>query len=321
MSMSERFPATRIAFALACAVGMLLVGRPVGSGIPAVQAQEQLTTQKNGGGRGSGSTQLAGLDEEIPNEDDPLEGSSALSEPVPQINLLWLIWRGGPLMVVLGIFSFAVVALAIDRWWALRDSRLLPNSLLVALGELTESKQGLDPGVAFLVCQDHPSPTANVLRAMLLKVGRPQAEVDRVAAEAAQREASKLYVQVRWLSLIAGLAPLVGLLGTVWGLIQAFYQSTHIVGGQNRAELLASGIYEALVTTLGGLVVAIPAAALAHYFEARIERVFHRVDDLLLNLAPHIEQFEGQLRVEPFKMQEETAASAWGARRARSKRN
>lgn len=237
---------------------------------------------------------------------------------VQPMNLLWLIWRGGPLMIVLGIFSIAVVAISIDRCMALRDSRLMPNSLLTSLGELTESKQGLDPSMAYLVCQDHPSATATVLRAMLLKFGRPLAEVDRVASEAAQREASRLYANARWLALIAAIAPLVGLLGTVWGLIQAFYESTHIAGDQNRADLLSGGIYEALVTTLGGLVVAIPAATLAHYFEVRIEQAFHRIDELLLNIAPHLERFEGQVRVEPAKSEDEADPPVGASRKSRS---
>ena len=55
---------------------------------------------------------------------------------------------------------------------------------------------------------------------------------------------------------------------------------------QNRADMLAGGIYEALVTTLGGLVVAVPAAVLAHYFESRIEHVFFRIEELVLDIAP-----------------------------------
>ncbi|MDA0657513.1 MAG: MotA/TolQ/ExbB proton channel family protein [Planctomycetota bacterium] len=254
-----------------------------------------------------------------PEGDETLIDGSQNADPAQPMNLLWLIWRGGPLMIVLGVFSVAVVAISIDRWMALRDSQLMPNSLLSSLGELTESKQGLDPSIAYLVCQDHPSATANVLRAMLLKVGRPQAEVDRVAAEAAQREASRLFANARWLALIAAIAPLVGLLGTVWGLIQAFYESTHIAGDQNRADLLSGGIYEALVTTLGGLVVAIPAATLAHYFEVRIERAFHRIDELLLNMAPHLERFEGQVHVEPTPAKSEPQVPGRSPPKSRSK--
>jgi biopolymer transport protein ExbB len=134
---------------------------------------------------------------------------------------------------------------------------------------------------------------------MLLKVGRPHAEVERAVAEVSQREADRMYANVRWLNLVAAVAPLLGLLGTVWGMIRAFFDTTQLQVGQNKADFLASGIYVALVTTLGGLAVAIPAAIFAHFFEGRIQRIFHQIEELLFNLLPHVERFEGRLRVNP----------------------
>jgi biopolymer transport protein ExbB len=94
----------------------------------------------------------------------------------------------------------------------------------------------------------------------------------------------------------AGVAPLIGLLGTVWGMIVAFHDTTRLAPGQNKADFLAEGIYIALVTTLGGLCVAIPAAIIAHYFEGRIQRLFHEIDELMFNLLPQIERYEGRVR-------------------------
>ena len=87
---------------------------------------------------------------------------------------------------------------------------------------------------------------------MLIKVGRPQVELEKAVSESNQREATRLSQMVSWLSLAAAVAPLVGLLGTVWGITQAFYDTTQLVDGQNRAEALAQGIYTALVTTMCG---------------------------------------------------------------------
>jgi biopolymer transport protein ExbB len=134
---------------------------------------------------------------------------------------------------------------------------------------------------------------------MLLKIGRPHSEVEHAVAEASEREAERLYGSVRWLNLIAAVAPLTGLLGTVWGMIRAFYDTTHLAAGQNKAEFLAQGIYVALVTTLGGLAVAIPAAVCAHYFEGRVIKLFHEIDELLFNLMPQVERYEGRMRVTP----------------------
>jgi biopolymer transport protein ExbB len=157
----------------------------------------------------------------------------------------------------------------------------------------------MDPRAAYRLCQQYPSSAAVVIRSMLLKIGRPQSEVEHAVAEAGEREAARLHANVRSLTLIAAIAPLVGLLGTVWGMIRAFFVTTQLAPGQNKADFLAEGIYVALVTTLGGLTVAIPAAIFAHYFEGRIERLFHEIDELLFSLLPQIERFEGRMRVTP----------------------
>ena len=137
---------------------------------------------------------------------------------------------------------------------------------------------------------------------MLLKTGRPQSEVEHAVAEASEREAGRLYANVRWLNLIAAIAPLMGLFGTVWGMIRAFFDTTQLAAGQNKADFLAQGIYVALVTTLGGLAVAIPAAIFSHYFEGRIQKLFHEIDEMLFNLLPQIERFEGRMRVTPHSL-------------------
>ena len=81
-------------------------------------------------------------------------------------------------------------------------------------------------------------------------------------------------------------------------IVQYYYLTEIIVHiPQNKADFLAEGIYVALVTTLGGLSVAIPAAILAHYFEGRIQSIFHRIDEMLFNLLPQVERFEGRMRV------------------------
>ena len=82
----------------------------------------------------------------------------------------------------------------------------------------------------------------------------------------------------------------------MWGITQAFYDTTQLVAGQNRAEALAQGIYTALVTTMCGLLIAIPAAILAHYFENRIISIINQIEEMIYSLLPQFERYEGQLR-------------------------
>lgn len=214
-----------------------------------------------------------------------------------QINLLTLLIRGGFLMIPIGLMSFLVVTFGVERGLALRRHKVLPPELISGLGTLASQKGGLDPRKAYKLCQQHPSAAASVIKAMLLKIGRPHSELEQAVADASSREASRLYANVRWLALSASVTPLMGLLGTVWGMIQAFFVTAHLPTGANKAEHLADGIYVALVTTFAGLAVAIPAAVLAHLFEGRIQRLLLELDETLLGLMPQLERFEGKLRV------------------------
>lgn len=214
----------------------------------------------------------------------------------PGMNLLVLWFKGGALMIPLSMLQVLVVAIVIERLIALRRTKILPEGLVADLGRLGGPNRPFDPRKAYKICQQYPSAAATVIRAMLLKVGRPHGEIEHAVSESSQREAQRLYGNVRWLNMSAAVAPLIGLLGTVWGMIQAFYDTTQLTPGQNKADFLAEGIYVALVTTLGGLIVAIPAAMCAHYFEGRIQSMFYNVDELLFNLMPQVERFEGRVR-------------------------
>ncbi|GAB6164166.1 MotA/TolQ/ExbB proton channel family protein [Thermostilla marina] len=213
----------------------------------------------------------------------------------PKINVLELAFQGGPLMIPIALMSVVTVVFGLERWLGLRRRKVVPAALITALGEMSESQKGFDPRAAYRLCREHPSAAANVIKAMLLKVGRPLTEVEHAMKEAGEREADRLYANVRFLTLAAAITPLLGLLGTVQGMIQAFFVTSHLPPGANRAELLGQGIYVALVTTFAGLCVAIPASVLAHFFEGRIQTLFRELEETLMGLLPQLERFEGRL--------------------------
>ena len=216
---------------------------------------------------------------------------------IPQINVLDLAFRGGVLMIPITLMSILTVIFGLERALGLRRRKVVPASLIRGLGQLVEEKRGFDPRAAYRLAQHYPSSAANVLKAMLVKVGRPLPEIEQAMKEATEREADRLYSNVRFLTLSAAVTPLLGLLGTVQGMIQAFFVTSHLPTGADRAEMLAQGIYTALVTTFAGLCVAIPASVLAHYFEGRIQSLLRELDESLLGLLPQFERFEGRLRM------------------------
>jgi len=213
-----------------------------------------------------------------------------------KLNMFKIIWHSKFWMLPIAAMSIITVAVTVERLVSLRRSRVIPEQLVVELGRLGNTDTGFDPRAAFRICQRFPSAAATVVQSMLLRVGRPHGEVERAVQEASQREAQRLYANVRWLNLAAGVGPLLGLIGTIWGLIVSFHQTTQLLPGQDRANFLAEGIYLALVCTMGGLAVAIPATVMAHYFEGRIINLFFHVDDLALSLLPQLEKYEGRVR-------------------------
>lgn len=226
-------------------------------------------------------------------DDEPTEAPGQV-----KVSLLAVLRKGGPLMIPIAAMSVVVVAIALERAWALRASRVLPPGLVQKLGELSLEPSTFDPKAAYRVCQQYPSAAATVLRAMILKAGRPLVELERAVAQASQREATRMYAHVRTINLATAVCPLLGLLGTVQGMIAAFFITANLPTGADRLSLLADGIYLALATTFAGLSVAIPSSLLAHYFEGLIQRQFLRIEELAETLEPHLERFEGRLRRE-----------------------
>jgi biopolymer transport protein ExbB len=232
----------------------------------------------------------------------PAPSTSTTAEPAAakkkdnSIDILALAFAGGIFMIPILGMSILAATMTIERFIGLRKERVLPEGLVTGLGSLGGAQGNFDPRKAYRLCQQFPSAAANVIRAMLLKVGRPISEIESTAAQASQREADKLYTNVKWINMSAGVSTMLGLIGTIQGMILAFHQMTVMEQGADRTSILAGGIYTALVTTFAGLAVAIPCALFSHFFEGRIQSLFHQIDELVFSLLPQLERYEGRVR-------------------------
>ncbi len=208
-------------------------------------------------------------------------------------DILGLILAGGPLnivfMSVLGLFSLAAVAVALERLVQTSRRRLLPAPLLTGLAELIRRGE-LHPQAYHELCQGHASPLASVLQAGLARLGRPANEIEKAMEDTLAREVSQLRARIRPLSVIGSVAPLVGLLGTVVGMLEAF--RTASTAGLGKAELLAKGIYLALETTVAGLAIAIPAMLAAAWLQARVERAMFVIDERMMEILPLVPRMQ-----------------------------
>ena len=238
---------------------------------------------------------------EVPPKVVPVEGPNEMTHMgVPQpLPFLWdLAVKGGVFMIPIGLCSIVVLAFALERRVGLQKGKIIPRGLLIALQKLNQPDIGIDPRLAYDECRKFRSPLGRVIQAAILKVGRPHAELEKAVEDAVSREADELAQNIRPINVTASIAPLLGLLGTVQGMILAFMvMSTTAASGAAKGQELAQGIYTALVTTFAGLCVAIPAIIIANSLEGRIERLLRGMEDVFNEILPLFERFEGKWRV------------------------
>jgi biopolymer transport protein ExbB len=173
--------------------------------------------------------------------------------------------KGGPIMWPLLLLSVLGVTVAVWRWMALRAATQNIPSLLTSL---RERLLAYDVDGAIQVCERHPGPVSNIVRAGLVKFGRPKDEVELSLQDASAHELAILERGLPVLATIAMVAPLLGFLGTVTGMINSFDALASV--GLNNPAAVASGISEALITTAAGLMIAIPVQMAYNYFLTRV---------------------------------------------------
>jgi biopolymer transport protein ExbB len=173
--------------------------------------------------------------------------------------------KGGPVMWPLLVLSVLGVAVVIWRWLALRAATRNSASVVAAVRERLLAK---DPMGAIAATEAHPGSVANIVKAALLRLGRPKEEIELALQDASAHELMVLERGLPMLATVAMIAPLLGFLGTVTGMINSFDALATV--GLNNPAAVASGISEALITTAAGLIIAIPIQMAYNYFVVRV---------------------------------------------------
>lgn len=184
-----------------------------------------------------------------------------------------ILFSGGLLgigiMLILIALSLLTVYFIVDQLLTLRRRDILPEGFsdsvrqMVSQGKLKEADQ---------LCREQPSPLAFVLASGLAELEFGWPAVEKALEDATAEQAARLYRKIEYLSVLGNIAPMLGLLGTVSGMILAFRQVALSQGAAGAGEL-AQGIYSALVTTVAGLIIAIPAMAAFAIFRNRIDQI------------------------------------------------
>jgi biopolymer transport protein ExbB len=220
-------------------------------------------------------------------DSDP-DPAAAPAKLIPTGNLLATLQSGGWLMVPLVGCSFALAVFGIERAVKLRTGSVVPKLFIDRfVGQL--QARALSRQAALEACDENGSPAARVFAAALRRWGRPAVEIEQAAIDACERELNHLRRYRRVFNGVATISPLLGLLGTVFGLIRSF-NDVAAAGAMGRPDLLAGGFGEALITTAMGLLVAIPAMVLHSYFTSRVDRLAMRLDESCQQVIDEISQ-------------------------------
>ncbi len=221
----------------------------------------------------NGNTSAGPTANAVPGSTSP---SAEAGDKIPMRNLLQIFNDGGWMMYPIALCSFVVTVYSFERLLFLRGGRVIPRPFVRRLIEMLEQQQ-IDRDEAIELCQKNPSPIAEIISTAIRRYGRPAVDVEQAVMDTGSRVTNSMRKHLRLLSAVSNVCPLLGLLGTVLGMIEAFNE----ISGANamgRPELLAGGISQALLTTASGLFVAIPAYLSYMFFTGRVDKLVMEMD-------------------------------------------
>ena len=232
--------------------------------------------------------------------DSPAAKTAAASQQAaaeaPPESFFDIVFSGGLtgflIVILLLVLSIIAVALVIEHVMSLRTPVLMPPGL--AEGVQAELLAGRAAG-ADARCRQQPSFLAFVLQAGIAEADGGWSAVEKAMEDAAAEQSGRLFRKIEYLSVIGNIAPMIGLLGTVMGMIFAFQQVSSSQG-EARAPELAEGIYTALVTTVGGLLVAIPSLAAFAVFRNRVDQLVAEASYMALQVFAPLKRRRGKQR-------------------------
>jgi len=179
--------------------------------------------------------------------------------------------QGGWVMYVLALFSIVALVVSIERLIAFFKAKINTAEFL---GKLRTALKKKNIKQAIEICEAYRSPISAILKSGLLKFGRPREEVERAMENAAVHEIARLERGLGVLASVANLAPMMGFLGTVTGMIKSF----EVMSKLNDPAKVAEGISEALITTAGGLIVAVPVLLVYNIFTGKVSAFIRDIE-------------------------------------------
>ncbi|MBO5821036.1 MAG: MotA/TolQ/ExbB proton channel family protein [Alistipes sp.] len=186
-----------------------------------------------------------------------------------------LFMGGGWLMWVLVALACVMIFIFVERFLAIRKATTIDKNFMNRIRDFISEG---NINAAIDLCRRTNSPIARMVEKGIERIGRPMGDIQTSIENVANVEVAKLETGLPWLSSIAGGAPMIGFLGTVVGMVQVFIDMSANQSGTIELAQLSGGMYVAMVTTVGGLIVGIPAYFAYNYLVARIEKLIFRME-------------------------------------------
>ncbi len=211
-----------------------------------------------------------------------------------KMNLLEILARGGWVMIFIGLASVVGLAIFVERIRVLRKAKINYATFLMRLPGQSR-RRGIESGRRAF--SENDSPVARVMEKGIKMINRTKEELREAIDSAGRAEIYGLERGMGILGTVAGVAPLIGFLGTVTGMIQAFMKIEEL-GGNVNATVLAGGIWEALITTAAGLIVGIPALIGYNYLIGKVKRFVLEIEQSSQNLLETVSIVKKEIRDE-----------------------
>ena len=221
----------------------------------------------------------AGLD---PMLADSLAGNVAPAAPetmTQSFSLIQMAAKGGWLMIILAIVSIITSFIFGQKWWMLHKAANIDRNFMRDIRDYIHEGKTKS---AIALCEKYDSPVARLVEKGIERIGRPLSDIQTAVENMGNVEVARLEKGLPLLATIAGGAPMIGFLGTVIGMVQAFFNMAN-AGNNIDITLLSSGIYTAMITTVGGLIVGILAYFGYNYLTSRISDIVFKMENTTID--------------------------------------
>jgi biopolymer transport protein ExbB len=205
---------------------------------------------------------------------DAVDALATKTQEFDSLSVMDLALKGGWIMAVLALLSVVAVYIFVERWLTLRKA---DNEEKYFMNEIKEHIHHSRLKEAMALCKRQDTPSARMIEKGISRLGKPLNDIHAAIENVGNLEVSRLEKNLTALATIAGVAPMLGFLGTVMGMVTAFYDMAK-AGNNIDIQLLSTGIYQAMITTVGGLIVGIAAYVGYNFLVGRIDRIIFKLE-------------------------------------------